>query len=436
MKWNIPSLEELEDAIWRCTACGNCKTAYTFGPPPTNGEICPAGVEFGFDGNMASKGKIAFARGILDGQLEWTEEFVNDIYRCTICGGCQNQCELDHKPVIPEIMEAMRRKAVEDGAGPMPTQKVIAQSLRSYDNPYQGPRRVRTDWTRPFKKAKKPIKNIMKENAPVLFYVGCTGAFNLPVRNFPVATASIFQKLGIDFGILGENEICCGSTAMRLGDVDEFKRVAETNMKIFKDLKDNHGVETIVTSCAGCFRAMKKDYSLSDEYEDYMGGLKIIHTTNFLFNHFTEGKMKFTKELPWKVTYHDPCHTGRHLIDFMVDEDGSQQWKGSYLGKSEDNCLYDIPRDMLKAIPGINFVEMNRIRSNSYCCGGGGGVMTGYGEWAVKNAGLRIQEAMDTGAEKLVSICPFCHFNLNEGSKRLQSDMKVYDLVELIDLAL
>ncbi len=436
MKWDIPSLEELEDSVWKCTACGNCKTAYDFGPPPTDGAICPAGVEYGFDGNMASKGKIAFARGILSGDLEWTQDFVDDLYKCTICAGCQNQCELDHKPVIPEIMEALRRKAVEDGVGPMPTQKVIAQSMRSFNNPYQGPRRVRTDWTRPFKKAKKPIKNIMKENAPILFYVGCTGAFNLPVRNFPVATASIFQKLGLDFGILGENEICCGSTAMRLGDAEEFKRVAEINMKTFKDLHDNHGVETIVTSCAGCFRAIKKDYSLSDEYEDYLGGIKIIHTTDFLFEQFKTGKMEFTKELPWKVTYHDPCHTGRHLIDFEIDKDGSQQWKGAYLGKSEDNCLYDIPREILKSIPGIEFSEMKRIRANSYCCGGGGGVMTGYGDWAAKNAGLRVQEALDTGAEQLVSICPFCHFNLNEGSKRIKSDMKVYDLVELIDLVL
>ena len=436
MKWNIPSLEELEDVVWKCTACGNCKTTYNFGPPPTYGEICPSGVEFGFEGYMASKGKISFARGILDGQLEWTPEFVDAIYKCTVCGGCQNQCELDHKPFIPEIIEAMRRKAVEDGVGPMPTQKVIAQSMRSFNNPYQGPRRVRTDWTRPFKKAKQPIKNIMKEDAPILYYVGCTGAFNLPVRNLPVATASIFRKLGLDFGILGENEICCGSTAMRLGDVAEFKRVAETNMKIFKDLHDNHGVETIITSCAGCYRAIKKDYTLSENYEEYLGDIKIIHTTDFLYKYFKEGKLKFTKEVPWKVTYHDPCHTGRHLLEYSIDEDGSQQWQGSYLGKSEDNCLYDIPREMLKAIPGIEFNEMERIRNNSYCCGGGGGVMTGYGDWAAKNAGIRIQEGMDTGADQMVSICPFCHYNLNEGAKRIKSDMKLYDLVELIDMAL
>ena len=435
MNWDIPSLEELEDIVWKCTACGNCKVAYKFGPPPSFGEICPAGVEFGFDGNMASKGKIAFARGSLDGELEWTDEFLEAIYKCTVCAGCQNQCELDHKPFIPEIIEAMRRKAVKDGAGPMPTQKVIAQSMRSYNNPYQGPRRVRTEWTRPFKKAKKPIKNIMKEPAPILFYAGCTGAYNAPARVIPTATASVFQKMGLDFGILGENEICCGSTAMRLGDADEFIRVAEQNLEIFKKLHEEQGVNTIVTSCAGCYRAIKKDYKLSDEYENVLNGIEVVHTTDLLYRYFKEGKLKFTRELPWKVTYHDPCHTGRHLNEFNIDKDGSVQWKGSYLGKDEAQCLYDVPREMLQAIPGIQLAEMERIRDNSYCCGGGGGVMTGFGDWAAKNAGYRIQEGMMTGAEKMVSICPFCHYNLNEGAKRVNSDMRLHDLVELLDMA-
>ena len=181
---------------------------------------------------------------------------------------------------------------------------------------------------------------------------------------------------------------------------------------------------------------LKKDYSLSDEYEDFLGGIKIIHTTEFLFDLFKKGKMNFTKQLPWKVTYHDPCHTGRHLIEFDVDKDGSRLWKDAYVGKNEGNCLYEIPREILNSIPGIEFTEMKRIKSNSYCCGGGGGVMTGYGDWAAKNAGLRVQEALETGAEQMISICPFCHYNLNEGAKRIKSDMRVYDLVELIDMVL
>ncbi|MBC8458886.1 MAG: (Fe-S)-binding protein [Deltaproteobacteria bacterium] len=433
MEWNIPNLKELEDKIWRCTACGTCKVAYNYGPPPSFNDICPSGVEFGFEGFMASKGKIAFARGILNGELEWTDELLDAVYKCTVCAGCANQCELDHKPYIPEIIEAMRRKAVQEGAGPMPTQKVLVQSMQSYNNPYQGPRRVRTDWTRPFKKAKKPIKDINKESAPILYYAGCTGAYNLPVRGVPVATASIFQKLGLDFGIIGEEEICCGSTLMRIGEAEEFKRVAELNLERFQWLHDNRGVNTIVTSCAGCYRAIKKDYVLSKEYEKTMEGITIIHTTELLYNYFKEGKLKFTGNLPWKVTYHDPCHTGRHLNKFTFDEDGSVAWKDAYLETNQEDCLYGIPRELLGAIPGIEFKEMDRIRDNSYCCGGGGGCMTGYGDWAAKNASKRIEEGMNTGSEHMVSICPFCHYNLNEGSRRIGSSMKLYDLVEIID---
>jgi Fe-S oxidoreductase len=437
MKWNIPTLEEFENTVWRCTACGTCKEAYDYGPPPFSAPICPAGEEFGFEGFLSSKGKIAFARGIMSGDLKWNDALVDAIYRCNICGGCQSQCELDHKPFIPEIIEAMRRKAVEDGVGPMPKQKVIAQSLSSYDNPYQGPRRVRLDWTRPFKKGKqKPIKDILKEPAPVLYFVGCTGAYNVPERSIPQATASIFNKLGLDFGILGESELCCGSTAMRLGDAEAFQRIAESNLEMFKKLHDEKGVKTIVTSCAGCYRAILKDYSKADEYGRMMEGIRVTHVTQFLHDLFMSGQLKLSESVPWKVTYHDPCHAGRHLTKFIVDKDGSQLWAGAYVGLNDEDCLYDKPRELLKAIPGIDLREMRRIKANSYCCGGGGGVMTGYNDWAQRNAALRIQEGMETGAQHMVSICPFCHYNLNQASQGIGSKMKLYDLTELIDKAL
>jgi Fe-S oxidoreductase len=437
MEWKIPSLEELEHYVWRCTACGTCRVAYDFGPPPFYAPICPAGEEFGFEGNMSSKGKIAFARGILDGTLSFEDPaFLEAIYKCTVCGGCQTQCQLDHKPFIPEIIEGMRRKAVEQGYGPLPPHKNLVQSLKSYDNPYQGPRRMRTDWMRPFKKAGRPIKDINKEPAETLFYVGCTGAFNKQAQGVPVATASIFQKLGIDFGCLGQNEVCCGSTAMRVGDAEAFKRVATQNLETFRKLKEEKGVKRIVTSCAGCYRAIKKDYALASDYEEIMDGLEVIHTADFLHRLWKEGKLTFKGELDMKVTYHDPCHTGRHLNKFRVDTEGEELWPGAYLDVSEEECLYDQPRELLKAIPGVELVEMARIRGNSYCCGGGGGVMTGFGDWAAKNAGLRIAEGMSTGAQHMVSICPFCHYNLNAGAKLIGSEMKLYDLTELLDQVL
>jgi len=437
MKWNIPSLKELEKYFWRCTACGTCRSAYDYGPPPNARPICPAGTEFGFEGYYSSKGKAAYARGVMDGTLDFDDpEFLEAVYKCTVCAGCQNQCQVDFKPHIPEVIEALRREAVARGAGPLPLQKNLVQSMKNYNNPYQGPRRVRTEWTRPFKKAKTPIKNINKKSAPILFYVGCTGAFNQVARAVPTATAQIFQKLDLDFGILGENEVCCGSTAMRLGDADEFKRVATANLETFQKLHEERGVNIIVTSCAGCYRAIKKDYTLSSDFDKMMAGIKVVHTVDYLYDLLQEGKLKFEKELPWTVTYHDPCHTGRHLNKFKVDEDGSELWEGAYIDVDESECLYDRPREILQAIPGIKFVEMDRIRANSYCCGGGGGVMTGFGDWAAKNAGIRVAEAMETRAEKMVTTCPFCHYNLNEGAKRSGSSMPTHDLTEIINMVL
>jgi Fe-S oxidoreductase len=252
----------------------------------------------------------------------------------------------------------------------------------------------------------------------------------------PQATARIFQKLGVDFGILGESEVCCGSTAMRVGDAEEFKRVATANLESFKKLHDEKGVKTIVTSCAGCFRAIKKDYILSSEYDRLMDGIEVVHSVQLLHKMMKDGKLKFQKELPWKVTYHDPCHTGRHLNKFKVDKDGSELWEGAYVDIDESQCMYDIPRELIKSIPGVQFSEMDRIRGNSFCCGGGGGVMTGFTDWAAKNASLRIQEGMETGAEKMISTCPFCYFNLTEGSKRINSNMTLHDLTEIIDMAM
>ena len=290
MKWDFPRLKDLEYYFWRCTACGTCKLAYTY--PPKARSICPAGIEFGFEGNFSSKGKAAIARGLTQGDLEFDEALLDDIYKCTVCGGCQNQCQIDFKPHIPEVIEAMRREAIQQGAAPLSLHDGLLKSMRNYDNPYQGPRRMRTEWTRQFKKAGHPIKDLNKESAPILFYVGCTGSFNINARAVPVATAEIFQKLGLDFGYLGDKEVCCGSTALRIGDVETFKRVAEQNLETFKWLRDERGVKTIVTSCAGCFRSFVKDYPRAQEYENMLEGLEIIHTTDFLYRLYQEGKLE------------------------------------------------------------------------------------------------------------------------------------------------
>ncbi len=440
MQWNFKNIDDegefnLEHFFWKCTACGTCKSGYTYGPPPTFRRICPQGEKFGFEGFFASKGKAALARWmtsdpILKNKFEWTPEYLNTLYTCIGCGGCQNQCLVDFKPFIIETIEAMRAKAVEDGQGPLREHHILVTSMKNNDNPYTGPRGIRAKWMKGL-----DVKDINKESSPVLYYAGCTPAYNAPVRQLAVKTVSVFNKIGVDFGALGKKEVCCGSTVLRLGARDEFKRIAEKNLEQFKYLHDERGVDTIVSSCAGCYRSLLEDYAISEEYKDYMDGIKVMHTADYLYKLYKEGKFEPKNEIKMKVTYHDPCHLGRHIKEWIIDWDGSKQWKGSYMDLV-DKGTFESPRELIKAIPGIQFEEMRRNQNNSYCCGSGGGVKTAFPDWAAENAALRVEEAEQTGAEKIITCCPFCHANLNDGAKVKNSALKTIDLVELLDEAL
>lgn len=441
MEWNFRNVDDegelnLKHFFWRCTACGTCRSGYTYGPPPTFRKICPQGEKFGYEGFFASKGKAALARWmtsdpILKNEFEWTPEYLKTLYTCIGCGGCQNQCLIDFKPHIIDTIEAMRSKAVKDGVGPLKEHHILITSMKNNDNPYTGPRSVRAKWM----KGLEGIKDINSESAPVLYFAGCTPAYNAPVRNLALKTVSVFNKIGIDYGSLGKKELCCGSTVLRLGARDEFKRVAEKNLETFKYLHDERGVDTIVSSCAGCYRSLLEDYTLSEEYKDYMDGIKVIHTADFLYDLYKKGEFEPKNEIKMKVTYHDPCHLGRHVKEWIIDWDGKEQWKGSYMGV-EDHGTFESPRELIKAIPGIQFEEMRRNQNNSYCCGSGGGVKTAFPDWAAENAALRVEEAEQTGAEKIITCCPFCHANLNDGAKVRNSTLRTIDLVELLDEAL
>ncbi|MGM0470375.1 MAG: (Fe-S)-binding protein, partial [Promethearchaeati archaeon] len=239
------------------------------------------------------------------------------------------------------------------------------------------------------------VKNASKEHTDLLYYVGCTAALTPKIQNIPIYTSKILHKLGIDFGILGENEICCGSVAMRTGDRKAFETVAERNVQMFKDL----GIKTIITSCAGCYRTLKKDYKTRLE------GINVYHTVEFLQKYFNENNVKL-KNLGSTTTYHDPCHLGRHM------------------------GMYEIPRELLKQVS--HPTEMQTNRQSAMCCGAGGGLRKGNTELSLDLAKNRIREAKETGAENLVSTCPFCYRNLSDALEELNCEIKMIDLVQLI----
>lgn len=164
-----------------------------------------------------------------------------------------------------------------------------------------------------------------------------------------------------------------------------------------------------MTTCAGYYRTWKKDYL--EEYSWLLGSkheFEVLHITQLLEGMIKDGEIEFTREVNLKVTYHDPCHLGRHML------------------------VYDSPRNVLRAIPGVELVEMPRSRENAWCCGSGGGVKSGFGDWAVEVAYERVKEAEKLGVDAIVSSCPFCWRNLDDAVKRYNSKLKVYDVIQLV----
>ncbi|MFX1346528.1 MAG: (Fe-S)-binding protein, partial [Promethearchaeota archaeon] len=324
-----------------------------------------------------------------------SKEMAEVIYQCPTCNTCAEACAYDMDNVA--LYEALRAELVDAGCGleaHVPMNKAMVELL----NPYERDNKLKSSW---LEKLDFKVKDASKEQAEILYYVGCTAALTPDIENVAVNTAQIFKKLNLDFSVFGEHEVCCGSVAMRTGDRKAFNTVATKNYELFK----KSGVKTIVTSCAGCYRTLKRDYA------DYMEELGIIvyHTIEFLNKYFNDNNVQL-KNLGLNTTYHDPCHTGRHM------------------------GLYEEPREILKKI--ANLTEMKTIKQSAKCCGAGGGVKKGFPELALEIAKSRVKEAEETGADLLVSICPFCYRNLADAIKASNSNLKMVDLTDLINQAL
>jgi len=223
-------------------------------------------------------------------------------------------------------------------------------------------------------------------------------------QNIAKTTISLLKKLNTEFTMLGKDEWCCGSVMLRSGN----KKVALEMMQHNVEAIRATGADTVITSCAGCYRTIKQDYPI------YIGelGFKVMHTPEYVLEFIKSGKLSFKPmEKPTKVTYHDPCHLGRHMD------------------------IYEPPRKVLQAIPGLELVEMVRTRQFARCCGSGGGVASGYKTLSNQMADTRLNDAMETSAEILTSACPFCTYALHSAAERanVSNKLSVIDFSELIN---
>lgn len=363
------ALEDLKSQIYHCSKCGACRVAYRQSLP-----TCPAGEHFGFE-SYFSIGRTAIARAILEGDLEWNEKVRDRVYNCTLCGACDAHCyaAMGLHPI--ETYLEMRRELVKRGLGPLPQAVPLIQSMKDHDNPLMANQKDRGKWLKNAKERK------VNQSTDVLFFVGCALEFDPSATSIAKATASLMDKADVNWGVLNEEEICCGFPALELGCEDEFKNLAERNVKLLNDL----GIKTIVTSCAGCQLVMKKDWNRYAKLN-----AEVMHISEYAYKLLKEGKLKIKKDYKKKVTVHDPCTLGR------------------YTG------VYEEPREILKMIPGVELVEMERNREESWCCGAGGGQVICNPEWSAETGMARLEEALDAGAEVVaVPSCPTCMMNFD-----------------------
>jgi len=323
-----------------------------------------------------------------------TEIESEDIWRCATCGRCVEQCPRGVQQI--ELGVSLRRIATEYGVFPAPVKSIrtISAGLTAQGNPFGEERKNRADW------AKGLSVKTFTEGMEILYFPGCYPSYDPRMQRVARATVNILNTAGVDFGILGQKESCCGESIRKTGDEELFKRLARENIKTFID----NGVKKIVVSSPHCYHTFK------NEYPEFMVNFEVIHSSQYLFELIDEGRLEITKEYRKDITYHDPCYLGRH------------------------NGIYDEPREVLKKVPGLELDEMPDSRENSLCCGGGGGriwMETPKGE---RFSDLRLEQAIGVGAKVLATCCPYCITNFEDSRVNMEYEgvLEIKDITEII----
>jgi len=424
------ALKDYEKDMMRCSRCSYCKVVPH--PMVKNREhefICPSIARYKFHG-YSGGGKMIASLAMLKDRIDYTDDFLNMIYRCCTDGGCDISCKSNRDLEPLEVILELRAKCVEDGQL-LPAHMLVIDNLKKEDNMMLGKKADRGKWAKGL-----DIKDLTKDRAEVLYHAGCRFSFDEELWPVARTAVNLLKKAGVDVGIMGKEEVCCDCRAYNIGYHGELQKYAEHNVDNWRTA----GVKTVVTSCSDCYQAFKVIY---DKIGIKPEGIEILHITQYLDRLIAEGKLKPTKAVPMRVTYHDPCHLGR-LADPWIHWEGKElKVLGQYISHDPPkelrrgaNGIYDPPRNILKSIPGLTLVEMDRIREYAWCCGAGGGVKEAFPDFATWTANERIKEAQSTGAEALVTACGWCERNFRDAVEEHGNEIKIYDVVELLEKAI
>jgi Fe-S oxidoreductase len=363
-------MEWIAEIASKCVKCNYCS-------------VCPTYRVDGWE-SVSPRGKIQILRDLTGKNYKLDAKIVKDFYKCSVCGLCEVKCMVD-LPLI-DFWEEVRAELVKNGYAPLSVHKKLRDATYRDFNPYGGLQEERGEW----------LEVETSEDSEVLYFAGCTASFRL--QNLAKSTTELLEKLGVKFQYAGKDEVCCGSPFIRTGQLDIAERLFEKNFKTWQKM----GIKKIITSCPGCFRTIAKDYPKFAEKRGYKFDIEVMHTISLL-----DEKMNNMKgDAGIAATYHDPCHLGRHM------------------------GIYEEPRRVIRKL-GIKLIEMERNREEALCCGAGGGLRSQFKEISFEIGRERVEEAMKTGTEYLITCCPFCEYHLSKSANKLGNKIKVLDLVEL-----
>jgi Fe-S oxidoreductase len=405
-------VSKLQDFTWKdlldlyaCAVCGRCHVNC---PAQLSGKsLSPREVIHNLKEHLLEEGP-----GLLAGKAEASSESPaknmigdvvteDEIWACTTCGACQEVCPVNIEHVR-KIIELRQNLVLVQNKMPESAQLML-RNMQTRGNPWAGAQslRLRGDWTNDM-----GLKILGEcENVNTLFWVGCTGALIERNVEATLSLTRVLKAAGVDFGVLGDAENCCGDPARRAGYEFQFQIMAEENIEVFK----NYNIKEIITTCPHCYNTIKNEYPM------YGGDFKVVHYTELLADLISQGKLKLTNELNSILTYHDPCYLSRY------------------------NAVFQEPRRIMESIPKARYKEMERSKTTTFCCGGGGGHM-----WIEEQHGttkinhMRMEEVIKTGAETVVTSCPYCLQMLEEGieQKGVEDSLKAKDLVEVVEAAM
>jgi heterodisulfide reductase subunit D len=367
---------EIESTI--CSTCGYCRT------------VCPTYAEVGWE-SCSPRGRIQLARMMLDG-LELPPAQVERLYQCTMCGHCTEVCStrIDLRHVWLEA-----RHQIVNRQGGLPAVAGLGERVAASGNVYGSPAAERMAWVEDVEEP--PADLWVRQQAEVVYFPGCSSALTPRNRRIARSFTTLLAAGGVDFALLGEHEVCCGFPLAAAGLPDQAEALAVQNIERVRAT----GAETVVFTCPAC------RLQWQEAYADRLPGVRLLHATEFLVELLSAGKLPL-KETRKVVTYHDPCDLGR------------------------SGGVYEAPRQVLAAIPGVQFVEAELNRERTLCCGGGGDLEMIDPGLVSQVAARSVKNLAETGARAIVTACPQCVRTLARSAKENGSPVQVIDIVELL----